>query len=341
MTQTSVRRLRPAPVGAVLALALLAPVASQAQVVLHVPNINLPRNQLSLLPTFPLPGGNTRYGIEYRPGSRELLARSAEAVVCHSEQSQFKSATPALYLDPNGIRPGSALQVVNLGGHPYQPYKFGSEVITGISLMAYDVDPRRFVVEQNGTRPVTCKVVTRAPAPLPPEQALCGTPLTDDPKDGWNDNSLLRTGFDEPEGAADLELVPWRDSAVPVTQHRYGYLVRNNGTVTARGVRLREFVAGDALRFQRSLSLEGTWTCRGFGGGFCDAWPNMQFDRGYMTSDVGTIPPGGCLKFEAFRDFTFNLVGTGLEPSGVVAARVLSRDENEISLDDNAARMTF
>jgi hypothetical protein len=341
MTQSSVRRLRPALVGAGLALVLAAPVAAQPRVVLSIDDINIQRNRVDLLPTFPLPAGNTRYGIEYRPGSRSLLARPAEPAVCHSDYSQFNPSGPALYIDPNGIRPGSPLQVVSLGGHPYQPFKFGSEVLSGIALMAYDVDPRQFVVELDGTRPATCSLVTRQPAPLTPEQALCGTPLTDDPKDGWNDNSLLRAGFDEPAGAADLELIPWRDSAAPTTQHRYGYLVRNKGAGTARGVRMREFVAGDALHFQRSLSLEGTWGCRGFGGAFCDAWPNMQFDRGYMTTEVGTIPAGGCLKFEAFRDFTFNFVGTGLSPSGVLAARVLSDDESEASLEDNAARMSF
>jgi hypothetical protein len=327
-----------------LALASASVASAQANPVeLRMDGVGLANNRLAPLPTFNLPGGNARYGIEYHPNLRELLVRPTTPMVCFQPGRPLGVSEPAAYFDPNGIRYTAALGVLQVGGHPYTPQRFGSVVVTGLDVMAYDVPAAEFVLGLQSTVGTFCYEITQSQTPLTPEQAICGGGLTDDPKDGWAENSLFVGAFDQDLAVAppELELIPWRDAGAPSTNLRYGYLVRNNGGSLAQGVALREFVPSDSLRFQRSLDLESAWTCRGYGGGKCDAWPSMLYEQGYMTSNAGTIPPGGCLKFEAFRGFTLNPTGVGSTPSGILAARVISRDEPASSGGNNAARMTF
>lgn len=328
--------------GVLCGLALTAPVL--AQVNLKVPGVGLGRDRIPLLNTYPLPQGNTRYGVEYRPGLRQLLGRPNVPVLCSGgiEGSATSVNQPSLVIDPNGVRLTTALNPVTIGGQPYQPFRFGSIILAPVDSMAYEVDARDFVATVPFDPAIRCSRVTRVvSAPLPPEQAVCGGGLTDDPKDGWSDNSVFRDTFDEAGTPADLVLIPWRETSQPTSQFRYGYLVRNVGGSTARNVALRETFAGDSQRFQRALNPDNTWSCTGYGGGFCDRWPNMELDQGYMTSNVGTIPPNGCLKFEVFRGFTFTPAGDTSPPSGVIAARVLGSGESEQTLQDNEAVFGF
>jgi hypothetical protein len=216
-------------------------------------------------------------------------------------------------------------------------------VLSGVSAMAYDVPARQFVVDIGPSVGSNCFEIGQTQTPLTPEQAICGGGLTDDPKDGWAENPMFVGNFGDgtPQAPADLELIPWQDSALSSNNLRYGYLVRNTGGSLAQGVALREFVPGDALRFQRSLNLEGSWTCKGYGGAKCDAWPSMLYEQGYLASNTGTIPPGGCLKFEAFRGFNLNPSGVGSSPSGILGARVFSPDEPAGVGRNNGARMNF
>lgn len=345
ISKVRARRLPPRLLAVpLLALGCASVALAQVPLVdLRLNGAGLPTDQVALLPTYSLPGGNTRYGLEYRPSLRELLARPSSPVLCFQPGRSLGKNEPTVFLDPNGIRYTAALGALQLGGHPYTPYKYGSIELTGLAAMAYDVPAAEFVVTLAPSAGAVCYETGISQTPLTPEQAICGGPLTGDPKSFWPENSLFVGTFGEgqAQAPADLELVPWQDTTTPSTNLRYGYLVRNNGGSLAQGVALREFVPADALRFQRSLSLEGGWTCKGYGGAKCDAWPSQLYEQGYMTSNTGSVPPGGCLKFEAFRGFSLNPTGVGGSPSGTLAARVISPDEPEGLGRNNAARMDF